>query len=86
MDNTSNQSDTIKESKEIVNETKYSGKYDTEEKRRAKMHMNSLFMFAISTLLVWYSFKTNHKIEGLVLTSIPIISLLIAYKTRVIKK
>ena len=61
-------------------------KYDTEEKKLAKMHMNSLFMFAISSLLVWYSFKTNHKIEGIVLTIIPIISLLIAYRTRAEKK
>ncbi len=86
MENINNEVDTTKNNNKVVNETKYSGRYDTEEKRRAKIHMNSLFMFAISTLLVWYSFKTSHKIEGFVLTLIPIISLLVAYKTREIKK
>jgi hypothetical protein len=69
-----------------INNKDKPGKYDTEEKRLAKMHMNSLFMFAISSLLVWYSFKTNHKIEGIILTVIPAISLFVAYRTRAEKK
>lgn len=69
-----------------INNKDKTGKYDTEEKRLAKVHMNSLFMLAISSLLVWYSFKTNHKIEGIILTVIPAISLFVAYRTRAQKR
>ena len=69
-----------------INNKDKTGKYDTEEKRLAKVHMNSLFMLAISSLLVWYSFKTNHKIEGIILTVIHAISLFVAYRKKKKKK
>ena len=43
-----------------INNKDKPGKYDTEEKRLAKMHMNSLFMFAIS-LFVAYRTRAEKK-------------------------